>query len=209
MGNGVELRLAHLKGSIPAFQKLWLETQKADNGTVFSMDLYATAITHRAMCLISGFCLMIENQNFICAAPLVRLHLDNLLRLSAAWLVKDSYEFCQKVLKGEHVSNLKDRDNKNMRDRYLVNKIAVEYPWVRKLYEETSGYVHFSHKHHFNTVNHVDDKEHSVEFAIGVSDINIPAGIREEATDAMIEITKALLRYLNCWALIKANPKEV
>lgn len=173
------------------------------------MDLYATAITHRALCLISGFCLMIENQNFICAAPLVRLQLDNLLRLYAAWLVKNPHEFCQKVLKGEHVRKLKDQDNQKMTDKYLVEKIAMEYPWASRLYEATSGYVHFSNKHHFNTVNHVDDKERSVEFGIGVSDINIPAGTREEAIDAMIEITKALLKYLHGWAFTKANPSEV
>ena len=211
MPNSLESKLAHLKESIPAFQKIWLATQKADNGNVFPMDLYTTAVTHRAMCIISGFCIMIENQNFICAAPLVRLHLDNLLRLYAALLVGDLHEFCLKVLEGEHVRNLKDRNNQKMTDKYLVKKISDEYSWVTRLYEETSGYVHLSHKHHFNTVNHIDEKEGSVEveFGIGVSDINIPAGIREEAADAMIEITQTLLKYLHGWAYTKANPEEV
>lgn len=204
----IAIKLSELKKAIPAIQKECQEILKADGGNLFPFDLHATAIAHRSCCLISGFCIMIEKENFICAAPLVRLHLDSLLRLYAGWLVSDPNKFATNVLKGEHVSNLKDRDGKKMYDNHLVKKMSEEYPWITSLYKETSGYVHFSHKHHSNTIDSFNDEERSIVFRVSAKDVNIPDGIREEAIDAMAEITKALLRYLYSWAYTKNNVRK-
>lgn len=202
-------KLALLKESVPIFKNLLNDILKADNGNLFPVDLYLTAIAHRVLCLISGFCLMIENENFICAAPLVRLQLDNLLRLSAVWLVREPHDFCTQVLKGEQVRKIKDRNNEQMNDSYLVKQLSSKYPWVVRLYKETSGYVHFSNKHHANTVSRVLIDERSIELGIGVEDINVPPEVKEEAADAMNAISNAILEYFNGWKYTKNNPEEI
>ena len=67
-------------------------------------------------------------RNFLAAAPLIRLQLDSCLRLYAAWLVENPHEFAHKVLRRERVDKLKNQDGKFLRDHYLVEKLAEEYP---------------------------------------------------------------------------------
>ena len=59
---------------------------------LFQFDLLVSAVLNRSLALMNGFQLLIINNNYICAAHLVRLHLDSLMRLSAAWLVDDPNE---------------------------------------------------------------------------------------------------------------------
>ena len=54
---------------------------EAYGGAVYPLDLLAHAVLHRSLCLVSGFCLLVRSGNFVCAAPLVRLQMDNLILL--------------------------------------------------------------------------------------------------------------------------------
>lgn len=180
-------------------------TARADGGSIFPVDMLSTAVTHRAMCLVSGFCDMIEKKNFICAAPLVRLMLDNLLRFYAVWLVDKPHDFATEVLRGMEVRKIKDRDSKKMTDKYLVDKLTKEYPWIRNLYREASGYIHLSSKHYFNTLKTFNDKNGTFTFAIGENDTCIREKFYTEAVDAMLEISTAVMRYLHGWAHTKES----
>ena len=134
------------------------------------------------MCLVSGFCDLIERKNFICAAPLVRLMLDNLLRFYAVWLVDKPHDFATEILiEGKEIRKIKDRNGKKMTDKYLADQLSKEYKWISNTYRETSGYIHLSSKHYFNTVHEVHDKERSVTTAIGSVDTSITNEVREEA----------------------------
>lgn len=199
----IENKLKKLKEQIDIFKKLWNVTASADSGTLFPVDMLSTAVTHRAMCIISGFCEMIEKKNFICAAPLVRLQLDNLIRFYAIWLVDDPHDLATEILKGKEIRKHKDRNGQKMTDKYLTEKLADEYPWIRRVYRETSGYIHLSSKHYFNTVRDVHVEERGTTIAIGTCDTSITDEIREEAIDAMKAINEAVLRYLHGWAYTK------
>lgn len=196
-------KVGKLREHIPAYKGLWLMTAKADGGALFPVDLLSTAVTHRAMCLISGFCDMIEKQNFICAAPLVRLLLDSLLRFYAVWLVDEPHDLANQIFSGKELRKIKDRNGKKMTDRYLSEQLAKEYTWLERVYRETSGYVHLSSKHYFNTVRELHEDDRSVTVAIGSSDTSITTEVYEEALDAMLEISTAVLRYLHGWAHTK------
>ena len=45
---------------------------------LYPLDLLATAVMDRGLSLIYGFTSQIRANNFTCAAPLVRMHLDGL-----------------------------------------------------------------------------------------------------------------------------------
>src|SRR5271157_384961 len=128
----------------------------------FPLDLLAVATLNRSLCLIAGFCTLIESKNIVAAAPLLRMQLDNCLRFSAAWLVEEPHEFAKRVVEGIPISSLKDRRGHCMTDKYLKDTLAAEYPWLKPTYERSSGYVHLSEKHIFNCMKVVSEKERTV-----------------------------------------------
>jgi hypothetical protein len=126
---------------------------------IYPLDLLTNAIMDRSLSLIFGFTSQIRTNNYLCAAPLVRLHLDNLLRVYASYIVKDPHDFAMKVFKGQHVRNLKDQHGNRMTDKYLVEQLTKEYKWIENVYNETSGFVHFSNKHILSSSEIIDEKE--------------------------------------------------
>src|SRR5690606_33729884 len=113
---------------------------------------YTFSIIHRAIELNRGFKTLTEANNWITAINLIRLQADNCMRLFALSLVEDRLDFYNRVLNGEHIRNIKDAEGKNMTDLYLSQKLEGLYPGFRLLYENTSGFIHFS-KEHINLNN--------------------------------------------------------
>jgi hypothetical protein len=108
---------------------------------------YFFSIANRAIGLNRGYCILVNANNYISAVPLIRLQIDNCLRLFAISLVENSNSFYDEVLKGTQINNLLDRDGKKMNDKYLVDKIISFFPEFGPLYKNTSGFVHFSNEH--------------------------------------------------------------
>ena len=153
------------------------------------------------MSLISGFSHHIKEHNFNCAAPLLRMQLDNLIRLYASSLVLDRDDFVKQVMNGAEVRKLKDNSNQYLNDGYIVEKLSQHIPWFSKVYKSTSGYVHLSDKHIFNTFSTKPDSKFSA--IVTDKDTNITEEERKEAADLMIEATKILLIELNGWTIYK------
>ena len=119
---------------------------KAGNSNLYVVDiLFASAFTRFAK-VSMGIRTLIEQRNFICAAPLVRLQLDTVLRLFAASLVDDKNSFFERMLRAQPIRRIKDRDGNYMTDSYLLDRLVhrTGLDELRGLYEKTSGFVHFS-----------------------------------------------------------------
>lgn len=202
-------RLAFLKTGVDEQLKLGPKILQAQDGAIYQVDFLAIAVLHRSMALIRGFCLLIEEKNFTCAAPLIRLQLDNLLRFYAAFIVADPHDFAHQVLRGEQIRKMRDRSGKKLTDAHLVKMMSSEYDWIKRVYEHTSGYIHLSSKHMFNTIGDTSETERTARFSIGTTDQYITDAIRFEAVEAMISITNALMRYLMGWAVTKDNPNVI
>lgn len=179
---------------------------KADGGAVYPVDLLSYAVIHRSINLVQGFAYLIEKRNFICAAPLLRLQLDNCLRFSAVFLVSDCHEFATQVLKGRPVRRMKDKSGALMNDSYLVKKLAVDHPWVERVYTRTSGYIHLSETHFYNTLipqTQAAQEKGVQAFHIGPGDSFETDEVYEEATEAFVETTRVLMKYLIGWVQTK------
>jgi hypothetical protein len=187
--------------------KLSLRILNAD-GKFYPVDLIANAVIKRSLALISGFCTLIRAKTFFCAAPLVRLHLDSLLRFSAIWLVKDCHGLANDIWDGKHVRKLKDKKGNQMTDQYLVDCLAKENPWVKSVYEATSGYIHLSKTHIYNA-HAPNSKPNEWQVAIGKEDEFIPDDIRIESCLAMKAITKKIIWYLDGWQQTKSGTHEL
>lgn len=114
---------------------------------ITSACLFGFGVGHRALAVSSGFRTMVEQQNSLCALPLVRMHLDTLLRLYAGFWAANHQSFCHEVLMGAQINRMKDADGHKMTDRFLVDKLTTRNPWVADVYKQTSGYIHFSGRH--------------------------------------------------------------
>ena len=184
---------------------------EADGGAFFPVDFLANAVLHRSINLVRGYITLVEQRNFICAAPLLRLQLDNCLRFYAVFIVAKPHDFALKVLDGVPVRKLKDRTGERMTDTYLVKKLNQIYPWVSQVYERTSGYVHLSDAHIFNTfapTSPEERKERKQNLVIGVGDCFETDDFYEEATEAFIEATHVLFNYVIGWMKTKQNPPK-
>jgi len=105
------------------------------------------SIVHRAIELNRGFKTLTEANNWITAINLLRLQADNCMRLFALSLVEDRLDFYNRIQNGEHIRNIRDAEGNKMNDLYLSQKLDALYPGFRMLYENTSGFIHFSNEH--------------------------------------------------------------
>ena len=152
--------------------------------------------------MVFGFITLIKERNFICAASLIRLQLDNLLRFRAAFMVANSNHFVVDVLSGKSVRNLADKNGQKMTDAYLQRELADEYPWLQNLYKGTSGYIHFSEQHFLNTMK-ITGRERDVDTYqayVGPYDQFVGPEVYDSAIEDMIRTTHALLQFLAQWA---------
>ena len=203
MNNTINERLAFLEESKDSHFTI---TQKL-SGEIEPIDIYAFMVLKRSISLVFGFIELIRQKNFICAAPLIRLQIDNLLRFRASFLVDDQSLFVVEVLQGKEVRNIKDRLGRNMTDIYLQNALINEYSWLKGTYKNTSGYVHLSDKHLFNTLRKgASGKEGALDIYIGPDDKMVNDEVYEGAIEDMILVTHALLTFIANWTLSKNKP---
>lgn len=182
--------------------EMGMEIMKAADGKIYPFDLLAISVLNRSVALLNGFCDLIEKKNFVSAAPLIRLQLDNLLRFHAGWLVDKPHDFAMKILSGTKVSNIHDRHEEKMSDRYLVSKISEEYPHLKKVYDETSGFIHLSDKHIFSSLGEVEN-DGKFSMKVSITDSYVRNEDYIAAIKGFAEITGILFRYLKGWALTK------
>ena len=181
----------------------------AFNSVLYPVDILAMAVLNRSIDLLQGFCLLMRGDNYLSAAPLVRLQLDNLLRFQAVWLVSDPHDFAMKVMNGTLIKKLKDRDGKYMHDFFLVQELKKQKPWVERVYQETSGFVHLSEKHILGLFEKQIENGGKVEISIGRSGEKVPLKMKIEAVSAFIKITKEILELVDSWIVSKQSPKYV
>jgi len=170
------------------------------------IDIYSLMVLRRSISLVYGFTELIRSNNFMCAVPIIRFQIDNLLRFRAAFLVDNQSKFVVDVLQGKEVRKLKDRSGKNMTDAYLQDVLENEYAWLKEVYKKTSGYIHLSESHFYNTLrSKKNGQKGTVEIYIGPDDKMVNDLEYEQATEDMINATHALLTFLVNWAKKKGQ----
>ena len=159
-----EYDLEHTLKNILLLEKLFiLEIRKIYEieNSITKINHYIMSISNRAISLNRGFVTLANANNYLTAISLMRLQIDNCLRLYALSLSDDSGLFYEKVINGEHIRNLKDRNKKKMSDNYLVTKIDNIFPSFKSLYKKLSGHIHFSAEH-FTFNNSVENETHLI-----------------------------------------------
>ncbi|MDD2463244.1 MAG: hypothetical protein PHI97_04550 [Desulfobulbus sp.] len=179
---------------------------KAYDGAMYPVDLLATGIIKRTVSNIHGFKLLVESQNMVCARTLLRTQIDSALRFYAVFLVTDPHAFSLKVLDGKQINQMKDSSGNIMRDSYLVKKLTKDYPWMKDVYHNLSGYIHFSNSHIFNAVS-PSENDNAIKINIQPIDTKYPVESWVEVVDCFNESIDIFAKYLEGWIITKKKSR--
>jgi hypothetical protein len=189
-------------------RQLWLNICGSDGSPIFPLDLVAFGAVKRNLSTTSGFLLMIDSWNMVCARSLLRIHIDTSLRFSAAWLVDKPHDFATEVIKGERIDKMKDKLGKRLGDAYLVETRSVDYPWLPDVYKTLSGYIHFSGAHIYDSVEKIEKDDQAISFEISDADLKFPEFSWVEILTCFREATSILAKYLDGYAITKSLSPE-
>lgn len=208
------LKLENELFELDRLNKLLIDTARnsVETYALYAFDLYCTSIINRTLNLNRGYSSQIRSQNFISAAPLVRISLDSLLRLFAAFQVDYNIDtFANNIMNGQAIDKTKDKNGKLMKDFYLVELLSSqkECEWVKTIYKAGNAFVHFTSKHIFASVK--SDKSQGkpiLNATVQYGDSYIKVEEKLWATRAMIQITIKIIDILNFWIKYKESLVE-
>lgn len=176
--------------------------------TLVTTDIFMVATAQRSIDIIEAFKIMIDGWNITCAGPLIRMQLDNLLRLVYISKISNSDEITLEILSGKSFYELTDNEGKKLTDSRLRQYAKDQYPWIDEIYKKASKFVHLSELHMRLPIEK-SREECTVVFSIRKPSFDKVS--REEIGsyfEIMILITHEILRYIISWGRYKkANYK--
>ncbi len=175
---------------------------KGNNYPIFVPDMLIIGIAKRCIDLNDAISILSNKWNFVASAPLLRIQLDNLLKLVYLKSTNFSDVFCKEVIEGKSFLDLKDVDGKKLSDARLRDYARKEYPWIDGLYKELSKHVHFSDKHMFLTINSVGEDRTST-FFIGKGNETWPEEEVNAFLSAAARIMQEILAIVEVWVAFK------
>jgi hypothetical protein len=124
-----------------------------------SFDRFIVSALMRSKYLTEAYFELVSRSNYMASLHVIRLNLDNILRVYAGFICKNPDEFADAFIAGRRVRDLRDKNGKKMFDSYLTEKISQkkDLEWVQEFYNEMSGFIHFSDKHY----EHIFEKDGS------------------------------------------------
>lgn len=115
--------------------------------------IYILAAFRRTLSLMVAFRQSIEVGNEQVAATILRLNLDTVARFYALFWADETdgmgaESFAKQVFDGRQINRMKLRNQKSKAtDAWLVSQIEPLAPWIKDVYQSTSGAIHFSGFH--------------------------------------------------------------
>ena len=177
------------------------------NNNIYMIDLFIVGVVKRSIDLVDGFILTIDNWNLICTAPIVRMHLDTLLRLNYISKIppKEADKLIHQIMDGELLKKYKDSEGKKLNDACLRKYARDVFPWIDNVYKNTSKFIHFSERHMFAPVYSTNNKNKIVNFAIHKGSYNVKEEQITEYYDVFIIITDNIIKFIDSWSERKIN----
>jgi len=178
-----------------------------ENTNMGMIDFFIIGVVKRSLDLVDGFILTISNWNLICAAPIIRMHLDTLLRLNYISKVppKEADKLILHIMNGEPLNKFKDSEGKGLNDTRLRKYLKDVFPWIDNVYKQTSKFIHFSERHMFVPVYSTNNEKRIVNFAIHKGSHNVKEEQITEYYNVFIIITDSIIKFINSWGERKRN----
>lgn len=157
------------------------------NSAIYLPDIVLGGIVDRALAIAKAFEQAHIAGNYVVSSILLRSQIDTAMRTYGFFLVPNFDDACDHVFKGTRYNKLKDKQGNRLQDHYLIKRIGEHYPWMPNVYENTSGFVHFSNKNIHTTLQHVGS-EGRVDLSIGGGGDAIPKEIFDELAAAFVHV---------------------
>lgn len=179
---------------------------QACEGTLFPCDALAYAVLERSLNLLKGFCLLLRNGGYTCGAALLRMQLDNVLRLHGVATALDPHGVASEMMNGIALRKLKDRDGCFMTDKRLVEVLSITNPWVGRVYKLASSYIHLSEQHFYHFLERSKKNQNGLrDFAIGDGDEYLDEAHKIELVAAFKVVTEGVLELVWQWVAIRSQ----
>lgn len=182
----------------------------AGEGTMFRIDLFLSGVLQRSLHLVRGFLATFDDWNIVCAAPLVRLQIDNLIRVSYVCRHPSSDDVAGEALDTDF-RHMVDEKGKKLYDHQLVDQTKTHHPWLKPVYEASSGWIHLSPL--LLTLPHTLEKTSESGARLNmeikyVHDERYPEHFLAEILGSMCHCTAELLAYAGMWEYKKEHPEH-
>ena len=151
-------------------------------------DLFFCASLDRCLHLIDGEIVLLRERNLTCAGPILRLQMDNCMRIYAAFIAEDKTKVIDCLIYGTPIKNERDINGKKMTDGYLKEEMTKIDSRFSDVYEQASGYIHLSEKAFYQTVTDIDDD--------GKITLQIGPPLPEKRNDPLLECADAFCHFV-------------
>ena len=169
------------------------------NVGITEFTIFCIAILNRTININRGY-ITLNTDNYIAAAPLIRMNLDSLLRLFASTQSEFDYErFANEVRNGKKIADIYDSNKKKkLRDSELVKRLKKikGFLWVKDVYGIGSGFVHFSHQHVYSAMKIEGQK---LNGGIRKNDEFIPVKEKVSGAYYMTQCSKGIRVFIGDW----------
>lgn len=118
-------------------------------GKFYPTDLYTNSIINRAMAINDAYFRLAKLNNYVAAAPYIRMQMDNCISAYAGLIIneKDMLKFVNHFIAGKDLYKFKDDKKNPMYEKYVVQELNKKYPLFKKGYEYYNDMVHLSNQH--------------------------------------------------------------
>ena len=170
---------------------------RSGNFSAHTLDFFILSNINRAISLNKAFILLLEDENSLTAISIVRLQLDNALRLNSIKVADNKDDFLNHFFEGKPINKYKQNKEK-FTDFYLATRLNEEVPGALDLYNYLCDFIHFSDKHFEATKTKPINKEAMFRVVVGNSNI-LNENEKNAFYDNMINITNTIIRISKEW----------
>lgn len=195
--------IERLDAQLHALPELGQKALTARNGALFLVDLIIICGVKRSLSLGHGLIAMVKAKNMTCARAIVRMHIDTVSRLLAYTYVANPEEMASKIIGGAPLNKFKSREGQRLRDAYLIDRMTESHPWVREVYDRTSGEIHFSEKQLFASVQSINDETRTMRMVISPFDEKYPEWSWSEVVTCFHRLNEILAEVLEAYVIHK------
>jgi hypothetical protein len=154
-------------------------------------NLFLWSILNRAMSINRGFLCLTKEDNYLCAIPLMRMQVDNCIRLYGIHCVADPHAFIMSWMNGNKISTLKDKNNHKLTDRLLVENLEEKYHNIVGIYDSACNFVHLSQENLYNTAQAIDGTR---EITCNITGYDrIPDNVKDNIDKCMVYVNNILI----------------
>ena len=174
-----------------------------------AFDFFLIASLNRTVNISRAYTSLIRDNNFIAAAPLIRINIDTLLRLYASIISEyDRNTFASRVMGGELIKKMKLRGTKQKLSDFTLHTEITKIEnmeWVTRIYEAGNSFVHLEKSHIFSSLKVEHEKERLINMSIGFHDSFIPESEKFGSAVWMNKTIDSIIQQAQIWMYEKAQ----